>query len=802
MEYDDTIDIAIGLTAKSKKWKNEKVTWSDLVARLRETKRTGETLREFLTASKDEQSKIKDVGGYVGGYLRGGRRKSDSVVHRQLLTLDIDFGKIDLWDRFSLLFNNAAVMHATHKHSEANPRFRLILPLSREVTPDEYVAIGRRVAGDIGIELFDNSTFETHRLMFWPSTPKDGDYFFREQDGPWLDADKVLASYADWHDASLWPTADAHMAQVRDAAAKQEDPMAKKGIVGAFCRAYGIREVIRTFLPDIYTATADPDRYTYAKGSTACGLIIYEDRFAFSHHGTDPCGGKLCNAFDLVRIHKFGYMDDDDQASGYGVNSKSYKEMEDFARKDRKVLGIIAAERMESARQAFESAPLPGQENEPDPEEKEQDLEWMKELETDRSGKYISSARNLNTIFQNDARLAGAFGHNDFDNRDYVFRTVPWRRIDTPEPIRNVDYSGIHNYIEVVYGITGVQKIDDALALSLEKNHYHPVREYLDGLKWDGKQRIDSLLADYFGAPRNEYSSAAMRKMLAAAVARIYEPGTKFDLVLTLVGPQGYGKSTFINRLGRQWFSDTFSTVQGKEALEQIQGVWIVEIGELSGFRKAEVESVKHYISKQVDTFRPAYARTVESYPRQCVFFATTNNKDFLRDPSGNRRFMPVDVHPDDITRDIFTEMTPEEVDQIWAEAVILYRAGEPLYLTGEAQMRAAQEQADHSEIDERQGLIEEFLARPIAEWWDTLDINQRRMWYYDDFPAAGIKRETVCIAEIWCECFGREKTDMDKYKTRELNDIMRGMKGWRSAAGTKNFTNYGKQRYYIRVKE
>lgn len=799
MTYDGTIDIAIGLTAKSKKWKNDKIAWSDLVARLEQTKRTGETLREFLSATKDEQSKIKDVGGYVGGYLRGGRRKSDSVVHRQLLTLDIDFGKMSMWETLTLLCGNAAVMHATHKHSEANPRFRLVMPLSREVTSDEYVALARRVAGDLGIEYFDNSTFDTCRLMFWPSTPKDGDYYFRFQDGPWLDPDEVLARYADWRDASLWPTADAHLAEIRDAAAKQEDPMTKKGIVGAFCRAYDIRDAIRTFLPDIYVTTNDPNRYTYAKGSTASGLIIYDDRFAFSHHGTDPCSGKLCNAFDLVRIHKFGYMDEDTTASG--VNARSYKAMEDFARQDKDVLGIIAEERIESARQAFSAAPLPGDEEQDSPDTEAEDLEWMKELEADRAGKYISSARNLNTIFLHDAKLAGAFGHNDFDNRDYIFRSVPWRRVETPEPVRNVDYAGIHNYIEVVYGITGVQKIDDALALSLERNHYHPVRDYLNSLQWDGRMRIDTLLTDYFGADNNRYSADAIRKMLVAAVARIFNPGAKYDLVLTLVGPQGTGKSTFIKRLGRQWFSDTFLTVQGKEALEQIQGAWLIEIAELSGFKKAEVESVKHFISKQVDTFRAAYARTAETYPRQCVFFGTTNNKDFLRDPSGNRRFMPVDIHPDRVTKDVFSDLTPEEVDQIWAEAVLLYKAGEPLFLNGEALMQATQEQLDHSEVDERQGLIEEFLARPLPDWWDTMDIGERRAYLFDRNATGAVKREAVCVAEIWCECFGRERTDMDKYKTREINDIMRGLKGWRAAKGTRNFSNYGKQRYYARTK-
>src|SRR5574344_521156 len=329
VKFDGDLSLAIGMSAKSKIWKNKKSQWSELVTRLKETNRTTETLKEFISATKEEQLKIKDVGGYVGGYLRNGRRKPENVVHRQLLTLDIDFAHKDFWEDYCLQFSNAAVLHATHKHCESSPRFRLIMPLSRECTPDEYVATARQIAGLMGIELFDKTTFETNRLMFSPSSPKDVDYYFQFQDGPWIDVDEILSSYSDWKDSSLWPTAERELQEVKDSAKKQEDPENKKGIVGAFCRTYSITEAISRFLEDIYIPTDIEDRFTYSKGTTAAGLIVYDDKFAYSHHGTDPCGGKLCNAFDLVRIHKFGHLDNEDSEET-GAKLASYKAMEEF----------------------------------------------------------------------------------------------------------------------------------------------------------------------------------------------------------------------------------------------------------------------------------------------------------------------------------------------------------------------------------------------------------------------------------------------------------------------------------------
>lgn len=790
LEYDGNLSIAVGLNVSSKIWKNTKITWSKLVQKLATPVVTAETYKQFINATKEEQGKIKDVGGFVGGFLTNGRRDKTNVLYRQLITLDIDFSHENFWWDFTMLFGCAAVIHSTHKSCPEKPRHRLIIPLDREVSQEEYQAIARKVAGDLNIDLFDQSTFDVNRLMFWPSVSSDMEYYFEFQDGPFLSADYILSLYNDWHDTSEWPTATDSTDVIMQAIKKQEDPEDKKGIIGVFCRTYTIQEAIETFLSDIYEKAGE-DRYTYIKGSTAAGLIIYEDKFAYSHHGTDPAGGRLCNAFDLVRIHKFGHLDTGKEKED--KDKKSFKAMEEFASKDANTKKHIAEEKFAEAKFEFAEeakAEVP----------EEYDTSWTQELDVNTKGEYENSANNLNIIFEKDQFLKGVFKLNIFDNKRYVTRSLPWRKVDTIEPLRDVDYSGVRNYIECVYGIVSSQKVDDALALELERKKFHPVREYLQAQKWDGIERVNTLLIDYFGTEDNAYTRAAIRKMLCAAVARVFEPGVKFDTALILVGDQGTYKSTFVKKLGMEWFSDTFTTVQGKESFEQIQGAWLIEMAELSGLKKAEVESIKHYISKREDMFRPAYGRTVETYKRQCVFFGTTNNKDFLRDPTGNRRFMPIDVRSEYVTKSVADDLTQDEVNQIWAEAYQLYLANEPLYLVGDEDIIAKIEQHKHSEMDERKGIIEEYLNKKFPEDWDKMDLYDRRRWLDDPLSKNGsIQKDFVCVAEIWCECLSKEKNEMSRYNTREINEILRSLPEWEAITSTKNFSLYGKQKYYKR---
>ena len=790
LEYDENLSIAVGLNVSSKVWKNTKTTWSNLVQKLATPVVTAETYKRFMSATKEEQSKIKDVGGFVGGFLTNGRRDKTSVLYRQLITLDIDFSHENLWWDFTVLYDWAAVIHSTHKSCPEKPRHRLIIPLDREVSQEEYQAIARKIAGDLNIDLFDPSTFDVNRLMFWPSVSSDAEYYFEYQDGPFLEADYILGLYDDWHDTSEWPTATDSTDVIMQAIKKQEDPEDKKGIIGVFCRTYTIQEAIETFLSDVYTPAGE-GRYTYINGSTAAGLIVYDDKFAYSHHGTDPAGCRLCNAFDLVRIHKFGHLDTGKEKED--KDKKSFKAMEEFASKDPTTKKRIAEEKFAEAKFEFAEeakAEVP----------EEYDTSWTEELDANTKGEYNNSANNLNIILQHDQFLKDVFKLNIFDNKRYVTRSLPWRKVDTVEPLRDVDYSGVRNYIECVYGIVSNQKVDDALALEFEKKKFHPIREYIRAQKWDGIPRVNTLLIDYFGAEDNAYTRAAIRKMLCAAVARVFEPGIKFDTALILVGEQGTYKSTFVKKLGMEWFSDTFTTVQGKEAFEQIQGAWLVEMAELSGLKKAEVESIKHYISKREDMFRPAYGRTVETYKRQCVFFGTTNNKDFLRDPTGNRRFMPIDVRPEYVTKSVIDDLTQDEINQIWAEAYQLYLAKEPLYLVGDEDIIAKIEQHKHSEADERKGIIEEYLNTKFPDNWDKMDLYDRRRWLEDPLSKNGtVQKDFICIAEVWCECLGKDKTEMSRYNTREVNEILRSLPEWEAIASTKNFPLYGKQKYYKR---
>jgi len=797
MEFDGTLDLAVGFSARSKTWKNKKWKWSSLVKKLLKENKTTETFKEYQGANKTDRNKIKDVGGYVGGYVKNGRRKAENIVYRQLLTLDLDFAHLEIWSDFCLLFGNAAVIHATHSHSKKTPKYRLILPLNREASPDEYIAVGRYIAGELGIDYFDDTGFQPDRLMFWPSNPKDVKYYAEFQDGPWVDVEEVLQTYPDWTDSSLWPTSSGHSAKMQSLVKKQENPKDKKGVVGSFCRTYSIEDGITEFLEDVYTPT-DEGRYTYTLGSTASGLVVYNGLFAYSHHGTDPCSGKLSNIFDLVRLHKFGHLDEG--LNPNVVKSKSYKAMSALVLTDKKTKATIAQETIQGAIYDFaEDEADDFIYAESDEEVEETDLTWAEELEIDARGKYLSSANNLNIIFSNDPKLSNLFKFNKFDNKRYIFDSVPWRKIEKPEPIRNVDYSGIRNYIESVYAIVGNSKIDDALALQFEKQSFHPVKDYLGSLKWDKTKRINNVLKDYFGAVDNVYTEEAIRKTLVGAVARIYNPGIKFDLVLTIVGGQGTGKSTFVNKLGSGFSSDSFNTVHGKDSFEQLGGAWLIEMAELSGLRKAEVEAIKHFISKQEDTYRPAYARTVETFKRQCVFIGTTNNSDFLTDPSGNRRFMPIDINELRITKSIF-KIEQKEIDQIWAEAIQLYKKGEKLYLSNAAEKIARVEQRGHSRTDERTGLVEQYLATLLPVDWEEKDLFARQQYLEDPLsPVGKYEREAVCVAELWCECLGKSKTEMSKYNTRDLNDIMKSLPGWHKAKSVKNFKYYGKQRYYSR---
>lgn len=807
MNNDGTIVVATGASRWETAWKNHKITWSQLVNKLKDTHRTLETVAEYRKLAVSKQDQIKDIGGFVGGFIDGGHRLAGSIKYRTLLTLDLDYADTDFWQDFTLQYQVAAALYSTHKHTPDSPRYRLVLPLDRAVSAEEYEAIGRRLAGNLGMALFDPTTFQPSRLMYWPSTSKDGQYVFETRDRIWLSADEVLGEYADWKDSSTWPVHPAQEKIRSRSQAKQGEPIEKPGLIGAFCSVHGIVGAIEKYLSDVYLPCDHmPGRYTFTGGSTSGGLVIYDDKYAYSHHSTDPAGNRLCNAFDLVRLHLHGAKDLDAEPDTPINRLPSNGAMLDLAGADPGVKQFLGAQRLTKAREVFDIEPIEegadgGQSRAQEGSTPNND--WMEQLSTDRKGKPLETIDNILVILRHDPAMKGRLAYDEFTRQHIVKKSLPWRKIERVRDWwNNTDEAGLRHYLESVYEITAIQKIRDGLDLIMYENRFHPVKDYLGRVAWDGQSRLDELLIDYMGAEDSAYTRAATRKCLTAAVARIYEPGIKYDYVLTLVGDQGQGKSTLFRELAGVWFSDSFSGVQNKEAFEQLQGVWIMEIAELAGIRKAEVEAIKHYITKQIDSYRPAYGRVVEHYPRQSILIATTNAKQgFLRDDTGDRRFWPITTMVQEPSYNVFDDLSGAEIDQIWAEAVHRYKAGEPLYLK-ELEPEAKKVQEAHKVYDERVAIIAAYLEMPLPETWPHMNILERQLYLKDEeqYKTGTILRKKVCVAEIWCELFGGNFKDMNSNNTKGVHSMLTQVRGWSAYNSTLVFPIYGKHRAYVRV--
>lgn len=798
MTYDRDLNIAIGASRWSTSWPTSIMSWSEFCGRLRTPIRGAETLREFLAMSKAEQDNRKDVGGFVGGTIEGLQRKVGNVRSRDLVTLDLDnipAGKTQEIISNVKLLCCAAAIYSTRKHRDQAPRLRIIIPTDRTMTVEEYEPIARQLAKLIGINYCDPTTFELNRLMFWPSCSRDSKYVCEIIDEPFQSADSVLRMYGDWTDAAQWPVAEGEKAATVRSMAKAQNPTEKEGVVGAFCRTYNIREAIDKFLPGVYTPTVHQDRYTFAGGSTAGGAIIYEnDTWLYSHHATDPCSQQLVNAFDLVRLHLFGDKDDEAKPGTPGSRLPSYLAMIDLAVKDAAVSRLLAKERQQEAEDAFAGITVDA-----DPEEP---ADWKDKLTTGKNG-YLKTINNLVVILQNDPRLKDRIVTDEFSGCGLAVDALPWDPHTDRRRWTDTDDAGVLWYMETFYGIPSKDKLTAALAIVGGQNRINEVRDYLLQLQWDGKERLDTLFIDYLGAEDNPYTRAVARKSLVAAVARAIIGGVKYDTMPILAGPQGIGKSTLLSTLGGKWFSDSLTTFEGKDAAEMLQGTWINEIGELAAMSKYESAQVKQFLSKRADIYRAAYGRRTEEHPRRCVFFGTSNDTEFLRDYTGNRRFWPVDVGINDRKLDPWRDL-PGNVDQIWAEAVLYWKLGEDLYLKGEVERMAQEAQESHREASGWEGVIEDFLETKVPIDWDNMDISERRTFLNGNSALPSEKPLTkmrkVCAAEIWVECLSGDQKYMKKQDSEMINRILRRMDGWERIPTNARFGPYGRQKGYRRI--
>jgi len=793
-----TLRIAVGRPGSTKpgagsnRVKNRLMPWEELVKTLSgEPIRTHETVAEYTKMGKEAQLAVKDQGYFVGGHCRDGVRKKTHMEQRDMLSIDGDFATEDWQGLLSLgLMGYAWLAHTTHKHTETQPRYRLLLPLARPVNEFEYAFLCRHVANMVHKETFDPAGHRWVQAMFWPSVSKDGEYHCIHEAGTWLDPEEAKADYADWRDVDQWPGTDREASSLRHSMQKAGNPLEKPGLVGAFCRAMGDIYSAMELIPDAYEPTSQDNRFSYSDGQSKNGAIVYDDQWLYSHHGSDPCGGMLVNAFDMVRIHKFGDMDQD-APEGTPINrTPSYKAMKEFAQTNSTVA-------QEMVRDRVEDDPLNDFEDiQREDAEQESDDDWYKHLAITAEGSIKSTLRNASLILAHDPGLKDCVFYDEFSGGLKAERGVPGYRMRHQYPTEWRDQMDlqVRVHIERKYKVAlSKDMMADAVMQVGAQTPRHAILDWLNSLSWDGRPRVDTLWVDYFRLPDNPYTRESARAFMVAGCNRVMHPGSKFDYVPILEGKQGVRKSSFWEYLAGSQFFTTLKTFDTKAAAEILQGVWVAEVPELEPFGRAAEEAVKAFFVDSSPKFRAAYSRHAKATPRQCVFAGTTNKHGgYLKDETGNRRFWPLGY----VSHMIDTDRLEAERAQIWAEAYAIAKKGDKhdLYLSPEAEKLAVVEQTKRAQVDEWTGIITEWLDKPaaVARYSDTTD----------DFDEVKTEaRERACIPEIWTECLGRSMDALRPWDRSRIKAAVEATGEWRVTEHMRRFgARFGRQKSIERI--
>lgn len=495
--------IAYGNNRQAKKWSNKTVKFDDLKKRLQSTMYTTESVEEYRKMSKAQRDAAKDHGGFVAGVLKGGRRKVDTVEKRSMIALDGDRITKEFLDDYENSAPYTSVLYTTHSSTVEDPRVRLIFPLTRDITSEEFVAVSRYLAQMLGIDMFDECSYQPNQLMYWPSTPANGTFVYKETDGGWLDPDVILNAHPEWTDPTQMPTSSRESKANTTKQKKVADPLSKEGTVGLFNRVFfPVTLALDTFLSGVYEPTDNPNRYHLIESSSVAGVEIKDDKFVYSHHAKDPAYLKLCNAFDIVRIHKFDDLDE----------KASFKAMCEFAMQIDEVKLQAANERLAEAEADFTAS----------------DDDWKKRLKYQpRTNLLENSVYNLNLILANDSDFAN-FAFNEMANRIQVTGPLPWDRPKGNMFWRDADTAQLKSIIDIRYLPFSSRNHDVAFTKTADDRHFHPVRDYLNSLpEWDGIERVEDIFIKYLQADDTEYVRTVTRKTFAAAVARIYVPDRK-----------------------------------------------------------------------------------------------------------------------------------------------------------------------------------------------------------------------------------------------------------------------------------
>ena len=373
-------------------------------------------------------------------------------------------------------------------------------------------------------------------------------------------------------------------------------------------------------------------------------------------------------------------------------------------------------------------------------------------LEGTQKGGVKNSIKNCLTVFQRDPLLRGAVSYNILSERVDIVKPLGWER--TSATLTDMDMKYLLLYLEEHYGLTSEKKVENAIQIVANENRYHPVRDYLNSLQWDGTERIRYALHHFLGADTDEYTFEALKLFMMGAIRRVFQPGSKFEVMLCLVGGQGAGKSTFFRLLAvkDEWFSDDLKKLDDENVYRKLQGHWIIEMSEMIATANARsIEEIKSFLSRQKETYKVPYETHPADRLRQCVFGGSSNTMDFLPlDRSGNRRFLPIMVHPENAEIHILEDEAASRafIDMMWAEVMFIYQ-NFPVKLTLSKDMdkELKELQKQFMPEDTKAGLIQSFL---------------------DNF-----KGTQVCSKLIYAEALNHPFDEPKQWEIREINEIM-----------------------------
>ena len=776
---DFPVTIAVGKSRLSNDFPAYTVSFRQFATKATNHIRTPETAKEYAEMSGRDRSAIKDVGGFVAGTFRDGKRSLDNLETRTMITLDLDNGRYSPDELILHVYNSlgrpAMLGYSTHSHTVSLPRIRVVIPLAKPATPRQYEFIASAVVARCGLAPFtDDCSTRPAQLFYWPSASKDAAVWWRHLDGEPLDVEKLsLPMQTDAPERP--PKKHPAVATEQPMSAKTDFPYTPgslSGWEGAFCRVYNpIDKAIEKYLHSIYIPETQ-GRYRFAGADSEGGLVVLPDgQHVYSHHtNTDPAAdGRPHNAYDLVKIHIAAGNDIVMQhlCSADPDVMKELRKVKELVLKTIGQCGFVADD--PDSLDFLPAGDLIGE---------------IPGLELNQFGAPKPTVDNICRILTRDEALKDGISFDIMSRRTYADSKLPWFKMVHPycdadrDFWSDADHYALLSYLSKHYRIDNDPKVAAAVHSVKLRHTFHPVRDYLESLSWDGEPRLDTMIINYLGAEDDPCTRQMTELMMVGAVARVYEPGVKFDYLTVLQGRQGTFKSTLCRTLFSPWCCDSFDLDDGKDGLLKLRCNWGIEFAELAGLRKAEIEAVKKFVTLQHDEYRDPYARNNEVYPRQCIFIGTTNDVYFLTDDE-NRRFcvIPIDAKLRKYADP--ANALQNDKDQLWAEALHRYKTvwkGRPLVLSAaNAEEQHRRNKGVHiSRIDPLRTDLEDYLSRPLPYNWETLNPDQRYGYYHtnthsvdemQDWP----ERKTFSVRAFLREYYGYSSEAEAKSRNRAL---------------------------------